>query len=368
MSETVPVRSAHASAAAITVEDLTIDYWNRGSWQNVVHGVGFSVQAGEAFGLVGESGCGKTTTAYALLGYQRPNSRISRGRVSFDGDDLLQLSPAALRGLRGGRISFVPQNPITSLSPGMRIGDQIDEVQRAHGHGDSSAQRFAHTCELLTQVGLPTPVETSRKYPHQLSGGQQQRVVIAMALACNPRLIVLDEPTTGLDVTTQAQILQLLSRLRRQQGMAMVYVTHDLSVVAQVCDRVGVMYAGDLVESASVRNLFRAPRHPYTQGLLASVPSVRSNVARGSALSGLLRREELPAGCCFAPRCPAAEDECFIDSQRLEPVEEHHTVACRRWRDVDDPAHDEQNASTESRHHRPARGCFRLRTLNARTR
>jgi peptide/nickel transport system ATP-binding protein len=336
---------SHPPETAITVEGLTIDFWNRDRWHNVVSDVGFSVRPGEAFGLVGESGCGKTTTAYALLGYERPGSCIRAGRVSFGGSDLLGMTPPALRALRGGPISFVPQNPIASLSPGMRIGDQIDEAQKVHLDGESSAQRRERTWALLTQVGLPAPAATSRKYPHQLSGGQQQRVVIAMALACSPRLIVLDEPTTGLDVTTQAQILQLLSRLRRERDMAIVYVTHDLSVVAQVCDRVGVMYAGELVESATAENLFPdprsrdlrlgEPRHPYTRGLLASVPSVRTSVEQGSALNGLLQRQELPPGCRFAQRCAAAEDACFSERQHLEQVNSDHSVACRRWRDLD---------------------------------
>ena len=321
---------------SLAVESLSIDYWNRHQWLNVVSDVSFSVRLGEAFGLVGESGCGKTTTAYALMGYQRPSSRIRQGRILFGDEDLLQLSAPALRGVRGGRIGFVPQNPIASLSPGMRVGDQITEVQKAHDYGDSAAERQERTRALLSQVGLPTSAETSEKYPHQLSGGQQQRVVLAMALACGPQLLVLDEPTTGLDVTTQAQILELLSRLRRQTGMAMVYVSHDLSVVAQICDRVGVMYAGELVEAAPVHGLFRNPRHPYTQGLLASVPSVRSNVGRGASLRGLLRRDELPEGCRFAPRCRHGEASCFTTVQKSEPVVEDHTVACQRWRDVND--------------------------------
>ena len=321
-------------AAAVAVQGLTIDYWNRDRWLNVVNDVALSVKPGEAFGLVGESGCGKTTTAYSLLGYERPSSRIRAGRILFGGDDLLQLSPAALRTVRGGSIGFVPQNPTASLSPGMRVGDQITEVQAVHGRGGSAEERREEARALLSQVGLPTPDETSRKYPHQLSGGQQQRVVIAMALACGPQLLVLDEPTTGLDVTTQAQILELLSRLRRQTGMAMVYVTHDLSVVAQICDRVGVMYAGELVETAPVQVLFRNPRHPYTRGLLASIPSVRSGGGVGSALTGLLRRDELPEGCRFAPRCGHAEGECFTNHQRLEQIADDHVVACQRWREV----------------------------------
>jgi peptide/nickel transport system ATP-binding protein len=320
----------------VEVEGLTIDFWSNDRWNNVVNDVSFSFAPGEALGLVGESGCGKTTTALALLGFQRPGSRIRSGTIQFGGRDLAHLSRRELQKVRGRLISLVPQNPTTALSPGIRIGDQVAEAMSVHGVGKSSSERRRRALELIAHVRLPDPQRTAKKYPHQLSGGQQQRVVIAMALACDPKLIVLDEPTTGLDVTTQAQILDLLRRLRAELGMAMVYVTHNLGVVAALCDRVGVMYAGELVEDAPARELFSHPRHPYTRGLIAAVPSVAApHRSRDVVLQGLLRRDELPKGCRFAPRCDFAEEACFEERQVLRPLAEAHEVACRRVDDVE---------------------------------
>lgn len=320
------------SDQVIGVEGLSIDFWSQTRWVNVVKDVSFAVRPGEALGLVGESGCGKSTTAYTLLGYRRPNSRIQSGVIKFGGDDLLRLTPAELQRIRGRQIALVPQNPTTALSPGMRIGDQIIETLNAHQIGETAEERRERANSLLEQVRLPDPSRSAMKYPHQLSGGQQQRVVIAMALACNPRLLVLDEPTTGLDVTTQAQILELLMQLRQEHGMAMVYVTHDLGVIALVCDRVGVMYAGELVEDAPTDVLFRQPRHPYTRGLIASMPSVRAPLrARSALLRGYLQRELLPQGCRFAPRCDFAQTACYSDVQTLSSVAAQHHVACWRW-------------------------------------
>jgi peptide/nickel transport system ATP-binding protein len=315
----------------VKVEGLTIDFWSNDRWNNVVNDVSFSFASGEALGLVGESGCGKTTTALALLGFQRPGSRIRAGSIEFGGRDLARLSRGELQKVRGRRVSLVPQNPTTALSPALRVGDQLVEAMSVHGVGTSRSERRSRALELIAHVRLPDPKRTAQKYPHQLSGGQQQRVVIAMALACDPKLIVLDEPTTGLDVTTQAQILDLLRRLRAELGMAMVYVTHNLGVVAALCDRVGVMYAGELVEDAPARELFLHPRHPYTRGLIDAVPSVAApHRSRDIVLRGLLKRNELPKGCRFAPRCDFAEDACFEERQVLLPLTEAHEVACRR--------------------------------------
>jgi peptide/nickel transport system ATP-binding protein len=322
--------------ALVRVEGLTIDFWSNDRWNNVVNNVSFELRRGEALGLVGESGCGKTTTALSLLGAQRPGSRIRSGAIHLGGRDLAHLSRRELQKVRGRRVSIVPQNPTTALSPGIRIGDQLVEAMSVHGVGKSRAERQGRVRELIAHVRLPDAEATARKYPHQLSGGQQQRVVIAMALACDPELVVLDEPTTGLDVTTEAQILDLLRRLRADLDMAMVYVTHNLAVVATVCDRVGVMYAGELVEDAPVRELFSHPRHPYTRGLISAVPSIAEpHRSRDVVLRGLLRRSELPTGCRFAPRCDFAEAECFDERQVLLPVGEAHDVACRRVEDVE---------------------------------
>lgn len=318
----------------INVHNLTVDYWNRRRWVNVVNRVNFEVNPGEALGLVGESGCGKSTTAYALLGYYRQGSRIREGSIEFDNQDLLRLSPGSLSRVRGKRISLVPQNPTTTLSPGMVVGGQILEVLNRHGIGDPGRARHDRVYDLFEQVRLPEPRRTAKRYPHQLSGGQQQRVAIAMALACNPELVVLDEPTTGLDVTTQAQILDLLIRLRAEHGMSMVYVTHDLGVVSLICDRVAVMYAGELVEDANTRELFDSPRHPYTRGLITSIPGVRTPLKARSLLKGYLQPDQLPAGCRFAPRCDFALPKCFSEPQKLQPVADDHRAACWRWPDV----------------------------------
>jgi len=319
----------------IEVAGLSVDYWSQYQWCNVVDRVAFAIGPGEALGLVGESGCGKTTVVYSMLNYRRPNSRIREGHVYFRGRDLLQLSARALQHIRGNRISLVPQDPTTALSPGICVGSQISETLRAHGLRARPRAVRERTLELLRLVSLPTPERIYRRYPHQLSGGQQQRVIIAMALACSPELVLLDEPTTGLDVTTQAQILDLLMNLRTQYNMAMLYVTHNLGVVAQICDRIGVMYAGHLVEIAPRRELFRSPRHPYTHGLIASVPRVTTPTRHQVLLMrGLLRRSELPAGCPFAPRCDFAEPRCYEEPQPLLAIAPNHQVACWRWQDV----------------------------------
>lgn len=315
----------------IEILNLGIAYAGRTGWTDVVEGVCFDIARGETFGLVGESGCGKSTVAYRLLGYGAANSRVQTGQVLFEGTDLLKLDARSLAKLRGNRIALVPQNPTTALSPGMRVGQQIREMiltHRALPDGTSMENRII---ELFALVGLP---DVSRRYPHELSGGQQQRVTIAMAVACNPDLLVLDEPTTGLDVTTQRQIIQLLSDLRSRIGMAMLYVTHDLALLAQIADRIGVMYAGKLVEVAPCEQLLTHPAHPYSRGLIASIPTVQHghNGARG--LRGMLRRDQMAEGCKFEPRCDFAKPACRSTPQHLIPVADAQSVACMRWSDV----------------------------------
>jgi peptide/nickel transport system ATP-binding protein len=321
------------SGPMVAVEDLTVDYWGGRRWANVVNRVTFEIAPGEALGLVGESGSGKSTTAHALFGYRRSGSRVRDGVVRFEGRDVLALGERELRRIRGGEIALVPQNPAGSLTPSIRVGQQVVEALEAHGMA-SGRSAEAETIGLFEQVGLPRPAEIAERYPHQLSGGQQQRVLIAMAAACDPKLLVLDEPTTALDVTTQARILRLLARLRGDRGMSMLYVTHNLGVVAQICDRVAVMYAGELVEVASVAELFDNPRHPYTRGLIAAVPRLSTSPADGTALRGLLRREELPPGCRFAPRCDFARPKCFPMPQVLDTVRGEHQVACWLWESI----------------------------------
>lgn len=326
------------STPVIAVETLSVSYRQGSGFLRVVEDVSFSVSPGEVFGLVGESGCGKSTIALQLLGYRAPAMRTDGGEIRFEGRDLLALDRPELDRIRGARIAFVPQNPTTALNPGIRIGAQIDEILRAHSSGDSR-QRDKRTLELFGLVGLPAHSEFSRRFPHQLSGGQQQRVCIAMALACEPAFVVLDEPTTGLDVTTQEQIVALLVDLRARLGMSMLYVTHDLGLLSQIADRVGVMYAGRMVEIAPTANLFTDPKHPYTRGLIGSIPRIEDRSGLPARpLRGLLQRHELPAGCPFAPRCDWATAQCFEEEQKLQAAGVNREVACWRWPEIEVPA------------------------------
>jgi len=317
----------------IQAKSLSVDYWDRRRWVNVVHRISFAIKPGETLGLAGESGCGKTTAGYSLFGYRRPGSRFRGGEIIYDGKDLLRLAEHELKSIWGRKISLVPQNPAGSLTPTMRVGSQITEAMEAHGeYGDRKTVR-ARTIQLLSEAGLPEPELISRRYPHQLSGGQQQRVIIAMALSCSPDLVVLDEPTSALDVTIQARILTLLMRLREKHGMSMLFITHDLGVLAQVSDRVAVMYAGELVEIAPTSALFSYPQHPYTRGLIAAVPRLVEETKSQGRLRGLLQREKLPEkGCRFAPRCDYAKETCFANQQILETIGHDHQVACCQWR------------------------------------
>ena len=326
------------AAPVIAVEGLSVSYRQGAGFLRVVDDVSFSVAPGEVFGLVGESGCGKSTIALQLLGYRPPAMRTDAGAIWFEGKDLLSLDRPALDRVRGARVAFVPQNPTTALNPGIRVGAQIDEILRAHG-GDGSEGRLRRTLELFALVGLPSELPFLRRYPHQLSGGQQQRVCIAMALACEPSFVVLDEPTTGLDVTTQEQIVALLVDLRARLGMSMLYVTHDLGLLSQIADRVGVMYAGRMVEIAPTFDLFTDPKHPYTRGLIGSIPRIEDRSGLPvRPLRGLLQRHELPRGCPFAPRCDWALPRCFDEPQNLRPVGPRREVACWRWPEISVPA------------------------------
>jgi peptide/nickel transport system ATP-binding protein len=338
----------------IEVDNLSLAFHSGGGWTRVLHGVSFHIDSGEVLGLVGESGCGKSTVGLTLLGYRHNNARIDSGGILFKGVDLLRLDRPALDRLRGNRISFVPQNPTTALNPGMRVGEQIAETLLLHGRAADRATAAERSRELFDLVGLPRAAGLVGCYPHELSGGQQQRVCIAIALACEPDIIVLDEPTTGLDVTTQEQIVALLIGLRARLNMSMLYVTHDLGLLAQIADRIGVMYAGHLVEVTQSRTLFAEPRHPYTQGLIGSVP--RIDAPRGDTpgpLRGLLRRQDLPPGCPFAPRCDMATARCRDEPQALAEIGRHHTVACWRWPETDKR---KSRAVTASASRRPAGG------------
>ena len=318
----------------LEVSHLSVAYRQGGGWSRAVDDVSFTVAPGEVFGLVGESGCGKSTISLQLLGYRHPTMRVEAGDVRFKGASLTGMTRMELDQLRGDRIAFVPQNPTTALNPGIRIGRQLAETMLAHGRAQSVDSAAAVIAEILALVGLPADPAFQHRYPHQLSGGQQQRVCIAMALACDPDLLVLDEPTTGLDVTTQEQIVALLSSLRRRIGVAMLYVTHDLALLSQIADRIGVMYAGRMVEIAPTAEIFLNPRHPYTQGLIASIPVIDAAAAGTRPLRGLLRRTELPPGCPFAPRCDHAQERCAAERQELERIDDSRAIACWRWREI----------------------------------
>jgi peptide/nickel transport system ATP-binding protein len=315
----------------VRVKDLCIKLVESGA--DIVDEIAITVEAGHVLGLVGESGSGKTTVGMALMGYTRPGGRVSGGAVVIDGSDVAGMRDADLRRLRGGVVAYVPQDPGTALNPALRIGTQLTEMLGAH-EGLSEADREARISETLTEVALPPDREFLRRYPHQLSGGQQQRVAIAMAFACRPHVIVCDEPTTGLDVTTQARVLETIRDLCRTHQVAALYVSHDLAVVAELADRVAVMYAGRIVESGTRDQLFSAPRHPYTQRLLRAVP----DLAGKRAVVGIPGRAPLPGhrptGCFFEPRCPLAEERCAEAFPPVSDLGSGHAVRCYRAADT----------------------------------
>src|SRR5712672_3317053 len=297
-----------------------------------VDGVSFHVGEGETLAIVGESGCGKSVTAMSLMRLiPEPPGKIA-GAIRFAGRDLLQLSDREMRAIRGNDISMIFQEPMTSLNPVLTVGRQIGETLRLHEGLDGKVAE-TRAVEMLTLVGIPEPRWRVRDYPHQLSGGMRQRVMIAIALACNPKLLIADEPTTALDVTIQAQILDLMADLKKRVGAAIIVITHDLGVVAEVAERVIVMYAGRKVEEAKVADLFRAPRHPYTQGLLAAVPRLGSSLAGANAklaeIPGVVPSlKDRIAGCVFATRCALARDVCRQVAPALEEKATGHVVAC----------------------------------------
>ena len=313
----------------IRVENLCLGL---ATGEAVVQDVSLSVNAGEILGLVGESGSGKTTTALALLGYTRPGVIIRSGAIEVGGQSVIGRDASAVRSLRGRVVSYVPQDPGGSLNPSLRVGDAIMDVLRAHRSESASDDSVR---SALERVELGTDPRFGRRYPHQLSGGQQQRVTIAMACVCGPPVAVLDEPTTGLDVLTQDRILTELSRLRAEEGMAMVYVSHDLAVVARMADRIVVMYAGRVVESGPVDEVISRPRHPYTRALVGAIPDFR----RPRALQGIpgvaVGVGEWPAGCAFAPRCTFSEDRCHAAVPELEEAAAGHSVRCVRWDELE---------------------------------
>ena len=313
----------------LSVRDLSLSVRSARSYK-LVDGISFDVPEGGVLGIVGESGCGKSVSALSLLRLTSPAIELSSGQILFNGEDLTQRSDERIRAVRGAEMAMIFQEPMTSLNPVFTIGNQIVEALQTHEKLSARAARNT-AIEFLGHVGIPSPQTRFDNYPHQLSGGMRQRAMIAMAVACQPRLLIADEPTTALDVTIQAQILDLLRRLRKEFGMAVIIITHDLGVIADIADSVVVMYAGRVVEQASVGSLFERPMHPYTEGLLGSVPPLDHDVHRLPTIAGTVPSpQDMPSGCRFAARCQYARAACTQIDPRLVTLHDTHAAACIR--------------------------------------
>jgi len=338
--------------ALVEVEDLRTYFKTEEGVVKAVDGIGFEVERGETVGLVGESGAGKSVAVRSILGLIRDPGRIVSGSVRFDGQDLTEMTESELRtSVRGDEIAMIFQDAMSALDPVHSIGDQISEVIAYH-QGVSKSEARDRTVELLDDVGIPDPAERAEQYPHEFSGGMQQRALIAMALSCNPQLIIADEPTTALDVTIQAQIVELLRDIQSEYDTSMIYVTHDLGVVREVCDRVQVMYLGEIVESATYEELYRNPKHPYTQLLFQSVVTADRTVEELSPIEGTMPSAvDPPSGCRFRSRCPAEFGECSKVNPPLFEVEEGHEAACLLYDERygrEEPAFHETDRESES--------------------
>lgn len=342
----------------LELQDLRISYFTRSGEINVVPGMDLKLYPGEAIGLVGESGCGKSTIGYAIMRYLGRAGRVMGGKVIFEGQDLYALSEEELRGLRGNRMAMVYQDPMSSLNPSMRIGEQLMEVPLYH-FGTTRAEARERALAMLEEVNLPDPASIMDRYPHQLSGGQQQRVVIAMALMSEPALLIMDEPTTGLDVTVEAAVLDLIAELRHRHRTSIVFISHNLGTVVRICDRIGVLYAGELVEEGPIKDVFNDPRHPYTRGLLSCVPTLGADrhsapltPIRGTVSVPRIR----PSGCVFAARCGYREEAlCTSGVIRMTtgPTSSHHFVRCTRQHDLpplEQGGNDETGSDRNVRH------------------
>jgi peptide/nickel transport system ATP-binding protein len=313
----------------LSIENLRTWFHTEAGIAKSVDGVSFNVNAGETVGIVGESGCGKSVTALSILRLIQQPGRIKEGsRIMFEGKDLVTMSDSEMRRIRGNRIAMIFQEPMSALNPVFTVGDQIAEVARIHGTG-SRKDAWKRAVEMLELTGIPSPEQRAKQYPHQLSGGMRQRVLIAMALVMNPALIIADEPTTALDVTIQAQILELLLDLQKKFGTSILMITHDLGVIAETAQRVVVMYAGEVVEEAPVQRLFTAPHHPYTQGLMAAMPQLASERERLNVIPGTVPPpDNWPAGCRFHDRCPFAWERTEHEHPPLYKVGEGHISRC----------------------------------------
>jgi len=313
----------------LQIDNLRVVFGSGRSEQVAVDGVSLTLAVGEVLGIVGESGCGKSLTALSILGLvPKPTGRIQGGQILLNGKDLAQASEVEMNRIRGKEIAMIFQEPMTALNPVIKVGEQIAETIRVH-EGVSREVARRRALELLERVGMSNPRQRIDQYPHELSGGMRQRVMIAIALACRPKILIADEPTTALDVTIQAQILALLKELQQEFGMAMILITHDLGVVAQVADRVAVMYAGRIVEDGSAIEVFEQPAHPYTRSLLASIPALDQEYSRLQTIQGMVPSlAKLPSGCRFHPRCPEARVQCAQYTPRSTTIGQSHRAAC----------------------------------------
>ena len=317
----------------LEVKNLRTEFKRDKTWVTAVNNVSFSIQPGEILGLVGESGCGKSVTSLSIMKLLARNSKISNGEILLNGKDLLKEDKKGMRKIRGREVAMIFQEPMNSLNPCMRIEKQLTEAILLHNNF-SKEEAHNRAFEVLKSVGIPEPDMTLKSYPHQLSGGMCQRVMIAMALSCNPKLLIADEPTTALDVTIQAQILSLMNELKEKTGTSIMLITHDLGVVAQVADYVNVMYAGKVVERAAVDELFENPKHPYTIGLMKSMPSLASDGERLNVIDGSVPNPlYLPKGCYFADRCPNAMDKCREAQPGSVKIKSRHHVSCFLYED-----------------------------------
>jgi len=325
------VREEVAAGAGhlLEVEGIETRFRTQDGTVHAVNGVSFHLEAGETLAVVGESGSGKSVTMMSLLQLlPMPPAEIAAGRAMFDGRDLLHLDLSEIQNVRGGKIGFIFQDPMTSLNPVLSVGFQIEESLRIHQELEAE-QREARAIELLNLVGIPSPKQRLKAFPHELSGGMRQRVMIAVALACSPQVLIADEPTTALDVTIQAQIIELVKELRERLGTAVIWITHDLGVVAGVADRVAVMYGGQIVEEGPVGDIYGRPQHPYTVGLLGSLPRLDQKGFELISIKGSPPRlAEPPASCTFAPRCPWVFDRCRQENPQLVSIAESRKVAC----------------------------------------
>jgi len=325
----LPASRRRVAAPLLEVRSLRTVFDGEQGEVRAVDGVDFALERGRTLGIVGESGCGKSVTALSIMGLiPQPPGRITGGKVLFEGEDVLKVSAGRLRELRGDKLAMIFQEPMTSLNPAFPVGDQIAETLLRH-RNLSRKEADHQAVEMLRRVRMPSPERRARVYPHQLSGGMRQRVMIAMALACGPKLLIADEPTTALDVTIQAQILELMRALRSEFGSAIILITHDLGVVAELADDVIVMYAGQVIERCAAARLFAEPQHPYTIGLLGSVPRVHIEQERLSAIEGFVPdAASPPAGCRFHPRCPFAVEKCRQETPPLGEITPGHYAAC----------------------------------------